>query len=149
VQQLCAGLLTNVVPVDVPSSSGQFYDQYLRSIHVNTESISWSSADLNYLSSRTAYKRWLWEKLRASQRITMAEVNSRATQGRDQEFRVEYDSTAQLDGILTQMNMMTDHKAGIPRTSFDGVLQFTRFEQMNRIWIVPTNSPYTRMDQTP
>lgn len=44
---------------------------------------------------------------------------------------------------------MVDHKAGIPRTSFEGVLALTRPESNSRVWIVPDQSDFMQTQFTP
>lgn len=165
-------------PIPLFSHSGQFYDQYLRHIRLNSDNIDWSQEDLDYLSSKSKYREFLWSKISSATRIAPSEIERQMSKQR--EYRIEYSGQGQLDGILRQfnsvvmsfgslldnlsrspavllvllrspesLNMMTDHKAGIPRTSFEGVLSFTKPESGNRFWIVPADSKFIQPVLTP
>lgn len=86
--------------------SGQFYDQYLRGIILNSSPIRWDSEPLDYLSSKQNYRRFLWEKISRAKEIAAAEIEGQSAV-RQGEFRIRYENTQQLDSILRKETGMT------------------------------------------
>ena len=53
--------------------------------------------------------------------------------------RLSYENLPALDRILHPLGLMTDHKAGLPRTSYRGVITFSLGSQL--VYIVPIAYP--------
>lgn len=66
---------------------------------LNSDLVDWQSEDLSYLSSRTSYRRYLWERISAAQVIGIEQIDQ-ARGGAD--ARIHYNGLRQLDGILSQ-----------------------------------------------
>lgn len=118
------------------ASAGQFFNQYLRDIKLNTELVDWDAQDLSFISSADSYRSWMRGLISGAKRVSSTAEARSAAAPETGEFVLVYESMQQLDSYLTQLNMMLDHKAGVPRTAFDGVLHFTPREG-RRVWIVP------------
>ena len=142
------------------SSGGQFYQQFLKDIVLNKASVDWANEDLDYLATKNNYKRFLHKHIQAATKKTnnaqelhealaagaaAAAAAGAASSGPPalSEFVLLYSGLPQLDAFLGAHNMMTDHKAGIPRTSFEGVLTYTT-PSNQRVWIVPTLSEFNQ-----
>ena len=136
------------------SSGGQFYDQYLKSIVLNDVKVDWATEELGYIASKANYRRWLHSHISTARVVGVQEdVNYLLgaidpadevvlENGAKRQFVLPY---GQLDRLLIAHGMMTDHKAGIPRTSFEGVLSFTTGRD-HRVWIVPEASPFLKKE---
>ena len=122
----------------VGASAGQFYEQFLRAIVLNEERVEWDTEKLDYVDSKEHYRAWMHGRIRGATRVTSAQQAASMAPG---DFVVDYPSIPALDAILHGLNMMTDHKAGVPRTSFEGVLS-AHLPQGQRLWIVPSQSPF-------
>ncbi len=92
------------------------------------------------------YDQWLSEVLSSAVEISHISQLDR-TQGH--EFLLRYPlpkandpavALIELTNIMKNLNLMEDHKAGVPRTSYKYVIPFRRRTQENyfkRIWLVP------------
>ena len=128
----------------VGTSSGQFFDQYLKSIKLNSDDVDWSAVDVSYLQQQR-YDDWLTERLRAALPVSSAAEARTAIDGELDgggkpagevtERRFEYRSLEQLTALISPIGLIPDHKAGVPRASYRGVLHFRH--RGVRIWIVP------------
>ena len=128
----------------VGTSAGQFFDQYLKHIRLNTDNVDWQAVDVSYLQ-QPQYESWLMERLKAAVRAGGAEEAKAAIDGEldsggkaaveVSERRFGYRSLEQLTALITPIGLIPDHKAGVPRASYKGVLHFRHREV--RIWIVP------------
>jgi alpha-1,3-mannosyl-glycoprotein beta-1,2-N-acetylglucosaminyltransferase len=145
---------------DKGSSAGQFFEQYLRAIRLNGENVEWDKEDLRYIETNENYRAFLKERISRAQRIQStadlpppraplpsallgpadADHAASATAALSEHVWT-YSSSSALDTFLVSHNMMTDHKAGVPRTAFAQVLTYTDL-QRRRVWIVPEGSPF-------
>ena len=128
----------------VGTSSGQFFDQYLKNIRLNSDNVDWGAVDVSYLQ-QTQYDDWLMAQLRAAVRVSGVEEAKTAIDGELDgggrtvedviERRFGYRNSEQLTMLITPIGLIPDHKAGVPRASYKGVLHY-RYRGV-RIWIVP------------
>jgi len=133
------------------SSGGLFFQQYLAPIKLNTVNVPWHRIRLDYLSTKPAYDEHLRGLIANATTVrsvrdvpgtavtvpSLFDPLTRASQS--QTYVVEYSSTTELDGILRELGMMVDHKAGIPRGSYQGVLPLRR--GADRVLLKPSNFP--------
>ena len=132
--------------VSVGTSSGQFYDTYLRHIRLNTEQVDWAALDVSYLQ-KERYDEWLSALLRKAVSVggvaqAKADIDGDMDGGGMKalavaERRLGYSSLQHLTSLITPIGLIPDHKAGVPRSSYRGVLSF-RYRGV-RIWIVPNS----------
>ena len=101
-------------------------------------------ADLTYIASASAYDTWLKDTLRrattvSSDSAARALIDSASPATAAADVIITYSNLATLTAMLKPLNLIADHKAGVPRTSYKGVL-FYRYKA-RRIFLVPNNSP--------
>jgi len=100
------------------ASDGQFFEQYIASIQLNTLPISWSTEDLAYLL-KAQYDAEFLRAVRAAQTITvLQQIPTRAVVGQVQDFRIEYQTLLQYEGLAEANGLMPDSKAGVPRCGY-------------------------------
>jgi len=139
---------------DKGASAGQFFEQFLRDIRLNDVDVDWNKEEIGYVTSQQKYTQFLIERIAQAQRIqsvqelpaeaAVPDAGSSDSTGPLSEHVLVYSSLAQLDALLASQNMMTDHKAGVPRTSVaQGVITFTT-PARQRVWLVPHDSPLLR-----
>ena len=122
------------------ASHGKFFNTWLKDVQLNEKNMVWDTVDVNRLLH---YDNWLSDRLReAAQvsdvKIVKATVDTQLAANAVldvSEIMVEYDNLTDLTVLMVLIGLMYDHKAGLLRTSYQGVLQF-RYRGV-RIWIVP------------
>jgi len=114
------------------SSIGQFFDQYLAPIVLNTEKVDWNNKNLNYLQ-KDNYD-IMFDKMISS--ATIVNNLEEITQHQEKTLLLYYNSAQHFQGIANQFGIMSDTKAGIPRTAYKGAVIF--YLDSNRIILAPT-----------
>uniref|UniRef100_A0A6A7FVQ5 Alpha-1,3-mannosyl-glycoprotein 2-beta-N-acetylglucosaminyltransferase n=1 Tax=Hirondellea gigas TaxID=1518452 RepID=A0A6A7FVQ5_9CRUS len=119
------------------SSGGQHFDKYLKNIKLNTERVDFSSLDLAYIRE-PIYHQYLGDLLKNATTITLSDLNDLPVlkETDHNAFLLEYSNLNQFTTLANEIGLMTDHKNGIPRTSYDGIVQFR--SNLNRIFLVPS-----------
>eukprot|EP01006_Ploeotia_vitrea_P042011 TRINITY_DN66595_c5_g5_i7.p3 TRINITY_DN66595_c5_g5~~TRINITY_DN66595_c5_g5_i7.p3 ORF type:complete len:273 (+),score=125.45 TRINITY_DN66595_c5_g5_i7:886-1704(+) len=120
------------------SSGGQFWNQFLKNIRLNKVKTPFRAEELTYLLSDQYDERVRGWIRNATEEIPIQDAVRRIRalphgQGKPDSsdtYVVRYNSLKQLDTVLQPLGLMTDHKAGVPRTSYKGVISF-RFQQRN------------------
>jgi len=111
-------------------SHGQFYDQYLKFIKLNSSPFPFQDYDMSYLT-KEKYDKDFTERVYA-----MPEVSSvQATEEGTEEVRVTYRNKYEFEDIARRYGIMKDLKAGVPRTAYKGVV--TIYRNNHRIFIAP------------
>ena len=128
----------------VGTSGGQFFSEYLADIQLNTQLVDWAKQDLSYIASASAYDTWIEDILRrattvSSDSAARALIDSVSSTAAVPDLIVTYNNLAALTAMIKPLNLIADHKAGVPRTSYKGVL-FYRYKA-RRIFLVHNNSP--------
>lgn len=122
-------------------SQSQFFHKYLSNIKLNTEAVSWSKVDLQYLLKQT-YDRAFEAAVAAAQAVSPGNAVTRdcssvklppamgahplsvaaraASQGAA--FRVDYGSVDAYPRAAGAFGFIADVKAGVPRTAYRGVV---------------------------
>ena len=128
----------------VGTSSGQFFDAYLKNIRLNSDNVEWNTVDVSYLQQQQ-YDRWLTERLQAAVQVSSVAEAKKAIDGDlanggkaatdVTERKLGYGSLQELTALITPIGLIPDHKAGVPRASYKGVLHY-RYRGV-RIWIAP------------
>lgn len=101
-------------------SLGQFFDQYLQFIKLNDKPYPFLEYDLNHLLKKN-YDKQFYEKV----------YNSNVE-------RVTYNNKHEFETIARRYGIMSDFKAGVPRTAYMGVV--TIFKDSKRIFITPNEN---------
>ena len=122
------------------TSGGQFFN-HLQKIKLNEPShaVDFSTYDLSVLVD-DAYKANFLSNLKSSKFVNVQELRSFILGHAKPlltDLRTSYGTLAELDFILTDFSLMTDHKNGIPRTSYMGVVLFP-FENI-MVYLAPNS----------
>jgi len=128
------------------ASNGRFFDVWFKDIRLNTQMVDWTAVNIDRLQPPN-YDTWLSEQLLAAEHVgdvhtakaaidTELMIWSNATV-RVSEKVIPYTDLDDLTSIMEPIGLMYDHKAGIPRTSYRGIVPF-RYREV-RMWIVPGN----------
>lgn len=113
-------------------SQGQFYDQYLQYIELNKEFYPFTQRNLDYLL-KINYDRDFLREVRSKPVVDVADVLSDSFKG--DAVRILYSSNAEIVSLARQFGLMTDLKAGVPRTAYKGIVTFVRKDK--RIYLTP------------
>jgi len=112
------------------SSLGQFYDKFLGKIKLNSQKILWKEKDLSYLEEKT-YEKEFQKILESGKEIRgFEEVN----QYNEETLIIKYKNEYHFDTIAQKFQIMTDFKAGVPRTGYKGSVIF--YYKTNRIILI-------------
>ncbi len=113
-------------------SQGQFYDQYLKFIKLNQEFYPFRKTDLKYLLKRNYDDKFVQDvyskPLVASADVISGQSNVAAA-------RIQYSSDSELESLMRQFDLMTDFKAGVPRTAYKGIISFIK--DGRRVYLTP------------
>lgn len=113
-------------------SQGQFYDQYLKFIKLNSEFYPFTKTDLRYLLKANYDEKYIRE-VKKKPIVTAGAVLSESIQ--DDAVRIQYSSNSEIESLTRQFELMTDLKAGVPRTAYKGIISFVR--KNKRIYLTP------------
>lgn len=126
------------------TSTGWFFAPWLTSMQLNEENVDWDAVDVGYLH-QDVYDDVLKDQLRSAVRVDGVgeakraidrELADRMDRPLDVDERlIEYGDLADLTALMMTARLLYEHKAGIPRTSYRGVVHF-RYRGV-RIWMVP------------
>lgn len=126
------------------ASAGQFFNKYLEPIKLNDVKVEWKDIDLTPQMKKSTYDTF-WSTL-VSNAQTVNSVNELYSLSQIQQVAAEDDATAnvvalyyntlqELTNLEEQLGLMSDHKDGIPRASYQGVVPF-RYNG-RRVLLVP------------
>lgn len=126
------------------SSEGLFYNKYLRTIELNKDDIDWSTdyiynEIINNLSPIENYDKYLKSIIEQSQEITIDQVLNLEKQPMKQplDYIIKYHDLSDYTIKSKKLNLMDDHKDGLPRQSYRGIV-VVRWKN-NRILFVPNH----------
>ncbi|XP_077542710.1 alpha-1,3-mannosyl-glycoprotein 2-beta-N-acetylglucosaminyltransferase-like [Haemaphysalis longicornis] len=113
-------------------SEGQFFDTYLRDVHLNDVFVRFSSMDLSYLH-QSRYDQAFLAAVNESRLHSLEDL----TGGRltHSPSKIPYEGERAFDEIAEFLGIMNDFKAGVPRTAYKGVVS-TYYEGI-RLFLVP------------
>ena len=114
-------------------SQGQFYDQYLKFIELNKDFYQFTKADLTYLL-KANYDRNFLKEVTSKPVVSVEDVLKGSFQG--ESVRILYSSKEEIESLMRQFGLMTDLKAGVPRTAYKGIVSFVRNDK--RIYLTPS-----------
>lgn len=117
-------------------SLGQFYDQYLKYIKLNSEPYPFVDYDLSYLT-KSKYDDDFLEKVYSVPEGNVGDIARKDGDASDG-VRITYHSNGEFTNLARSFGIMTDLKAGVPRTAYKGVVTFYRNNK--RIYIAPPKS---------
>ncbi|KAJ0055148.1 hypothetical protein NL108_011176 [Boleophthalmus pectinirostris] len=114
-------------------SLGQFFDQYLRYIKLNTEFVPFTKQDLSYLLKNKYDEKFIIEVYSAPL-VRIEELQG----GKLKEpgpYRVQYSSRDSFKVFARNLGAMDDLKSGVPRTGYRGVVGF--LYRGRRVYLAP------------
>ncbi|KAK8765421.1 hypothetical protein V5799_031970 [Amblyomma americanum] len=118
-------------------SEGQFFDKYLKDIHLNEVFVRFSSMDLNYLL-QSRYDPAFQQTVSESRMYTLE--NLRDGLITQTPARIPYTKEGDFDEIAKVLHIMSDFKSGVPRTAYKGVVSI--YLDGIRLFIVPHPWPF-------
>ncbi|CAI5970510.1 unnamed protein product [Closterium sp. NIES-64] len=118
------------------SSMGQYFNQYLAPIRLNTEPINWAHKDLSYLLD-VSYPSYMLSQLRSARLIPLAAVNTEVVTPSElgYDVMVEYRDESSFAELAGEFGVFQEWKAGVPRTAYSGVVVF-RYHGPHRVFFV-------------
>ncbi|XP_034016769.1 alpha-1,3-mannosyl-glycoprotein 2-beta-N-acetylglucosaminyltransferase b [Thalassophryne amazonica] len=115
-------------------SLGQFFDQYLRYIKLNTEFVPFTKQDLSYLLKDNYNKNFIKEVYSAPL-VKIEELQQGGSLRRAGPYRVQYSSRESFKVFARTLGVMDDLKSGVPRTGYRGVVSF--LYRGRRVFLAP------------
>lgn len=120
------------------TSQGQFFKQHLSKILLSDVPLNWKQLDLAYLSSETAFDKYLVAQLQAATETTVNTIDGETVQGRT--LRILYDDKKDYKvRVAKRFGLMPDEKEGIRRMSYHGVIPF--HWRGNRVYLYTADWP--------
>ncbi|KAG5856614.1 alpha-1,3-mannosyl-glycoprotein 2-beta-N-acetylglucosaminyltransferase a [Anguilla rostrata] len=114
-------------------SLGQFFDQYLRYIKLNTEFVPFTKRDLSYLF-RERYDEMFEKEVYSAPLVKAEDLKGGSMQGAGP-FRLQYSSKDSFKVLARSLGVMDDLKSGVPRAGYRGVVSF--LSHGRRIYLAP------------
>ncbi|KAF3707820.1 Alpha-1,3-mannosyl-glycoprotein 2-beta-N-acetylglucosaminyltransferase [Channa argus] len=123
-------------------SLGQFFDQYLRYIKLNTEFVPFTKRDLSYLLKEKYDSKFIKEVYSAPL-VKMEELQQGSGLRGPGPYRVKYSSRDSFKVFARNLGVMDDLKSGVPRTGYRGVVCF--LYRGRRVFLAPSEG-WTQYD---
>ncbi|KAG7469612.1 hypothetical protein MATL_G00130820 [Megalops atlanticus] len=123
-------------------SLGQFFDQYLRYIKLNTEFVPFTKLDLSYLL-RERYNEMFEKEIYSAPLVNVEDLQKGGMLRGAGPFRVQYSSKDSFKVLARNLGVMEDLKSGVPRAGYRGVVSF--MSRGRRIYLAPP-SGWTNYD---
>uniref|UniRef100_A0A3Q1EP91 Alpha-1,3-mannosyl-glycoprotein 2-beta-N-acetylglucosaminyltransferase n=1 Tax=Acanthochromis polyacanthus TaxID=80966 RepID=A0A3Q1EP91_9TELE len=115
-------------------SLGQFFDQYLRYIKLNTEFVPFTKQDLSYLLKEKYEEKYIKEVYSAPL-VKIEELQQGGTLKGPGPYRVQYSSRDSFKVFARNLGVMDDLKSGVPRTGYRGIVSF--LYRGRRVFLAP------------
>ena len=118
------------------TSGGQFFSDHLGKIALQKQALVWNATAATDVQLQP-YKRQLYQTIRSGERI----VSSQLSQQSDSQLPavITYTSLSHFNRIARPLGIITDHKDGRPRTSFEGIVQVRLSSRV--LFLVPDSHP--------
>jgi alpha-1,3-mannosyl-glycoprotein beta-1,2-N-acetylglucosaminyltransferase len=126
---------------EIGSSVGQFYDAYLSRIVLNSVKVDWANEPKEYLN-RTVYRAALLAQVAAARTVERKDLEMEMERNTPGAIRVYWRNAKQFQKIANTMGMMNDLKAGLPRSSFEGIVRVLTPNKQT-LFVVPEHNPQT------
>ncbi|XP_068566894.1 alpha-1,3-mannosyl-glycoprotein 2-beta-N-acetylglucosaminyltransferase b [Cebidichthys violaceus] len=104
-------------------SLGQFFDQYLRYIKLNTEFVPFTKQDLSYLLKEKYDEKFIKE-IYGTPLVKIEDLQQGGSLRGPGPYRVQYSSRDSFKVFARNLGVMDDLKSGVPRTGYRGVVNF-------------------------
>lgn len=123
-------------------SLGQFFDQYLRYIQLNSKFVPFTKQDLSYLL-KEKYDENFIKEVYGAPLVKMEDLQQTGRLRGPGPYRVQYSSRDSFKVMARNLGVMDDLKSGVPRTGYRGVVSFLFRGQ--RVFLAPPEG-WTRYD---
>ncbi|CAB1350537.1 unnamed protein product [Coregonus sp. 'balchen'] len=123
-------------------SLGQFFDQYLRYIKLNTDFVPFTKQDLSYLMKENFDVNFVKEVYSAPL-VKVEELQQGGGLTRTGPYRVQYSSRESFKVLARNLGVMDDLKSGVPRAGYRGVVSF--LSRGRRVFLTPPEG-WTKYD---
>ncbi|KAM4630456.1 alpha-1,3-mannosyl-glycoprotein 2-beta-N-acetylglucosaminyltransferase b [Polymixia lowei] len=123
-------------------SLGQFFDQYLRYIKLNTEFVPFTKQDLSYLIKEKYDEGFIKEAYGAPQ-VKIEDLQQGGSLKGTGPYRVQYSSRDSFKVMARNLGVMDDLKSGVPRTGYRGIVSF--LSRGRRVFLAPPEG-WTKYD---
>ncbi|XP_077446554.1 alpha-1,3-mannosyl-glycoprotein 2-beta-N-acetylglucosaminyltransferase b [Stigmatopora argus] len=115
-------------------SLGQFFDQYLRYIRLNTEFVPFTKQDFSHLLKESYDGKFIKEVYNAPL-VKIEELQQGGGLRGTGPYRVKYSSRDSFKVLARNLGVMDDLKSGVPRTGYRGVVSF--LHRGRRVFLAP------------
>ncbi|KAJ7991809.1 hypothetical protein DPEC_G00287720 [Dallia pectoralis] len=123
-------------------SLGQFFDQYLRYIKLNSEFVPFTKQDLSYLTKENFDVNFVKE-VYSTPLVKVEEIQQGGALKGPGPYRVQYSSRDSFKVLARSLGVMDDLKSGVPRAGYRGVVSF--LSRGRRIFLAPPEG-WTKYD---
>lgn len=123
-------------------SQGQFFDQYLRYIKLNTDPVHFTELDLTDLI-REKYDENFEKEVYSAPLVKIEDLQQGGSLKGLGPFRVQYSSRDSFKVFARNLLVMEDLKSGVPRAGYRGVVSF--LSKGRRVYLAPPPG-WTRYD---
>lgn len=115
-------------------SLGQFFDQYLRYIKLNTEFVPFTKQDLSYLL-KDKYDENFIKEVYSAALVKIEDLQQSSNLKGTGPFRVQYSTRDSFKVFARNLGVMDDLKSGVPRTGYRGIVSF--LYRSRRVFLAP------------
>ncbi|XP_038580925.1 alpha-1,3-mannosyl-glycoprotein 2-beta-N-acetylglucosaminyltransferase b [Micropterus salmoides] len=115
-------------------SLGQFFDQYLRYIKLNTEFVPFTKQDLSYLR-KEKYDEQFIKEIYSAPLVKIEDLQQGGSLKGPGPYRVQYSSRDSFKVFARNLGVMDDLKSGVPRTGYRGIVCF--LYRGRRVFLAP------------
>ncbi|KAM9777068.1 alpha-1,3-mannosyl-glycoprotein 2-beta-N-acetylglucosaminyltransferase b [Syngnathus typhle] len=123
-------------------SLGQFFDQYLRYIRLNTEFVPFTKQNFSHLLKGNYDEKFIKDVYGAPP-VKIEELQQGGALRGPGPYRVNYSSRDSFKVLARNLGVMDDLKSGVPRTGYRGVVAF--LHRGRRVFLAPPEG-WTRYD---
>lgn len=123
-------------------SLGQFFDQYLRYIRLNTEFVPFTKQDLSFLL-KEKYDEIFIKEVYSATLVKIEDLQHGGNLKGPGPYRVQYTSRESFKIFARNLGVMDDLKSGVPRTGYRGVVSF--LHRGRRVFLAPPDG-WTQYD---
>ncbi|XP_039976793.1 alpha-1,3-mannosyl-glycoprotein 2-beta-N-acetylglucosaminyltransferase b [Xiphias gladius] len=115
-------------------SLGQFFDQYLRYIKLNTQFVPFTKQNLSYLLKEKYDEKFIKE-VYSVPLVKIEELQQGGNLRGPGPYRVQYSSRDSFKVFARNLGVMDDLKSGVPRTGYRGIVSF--LYRGRRVFLAP------------
>ncbi|XP_061521348.1 alpha-1,3-mannosyl-glycoprotein 2-beta-N-acetylglucosaminyltransferase b [Phycodurus eques] len=115
-------------------SLGQFFDQYLRYIRLNTDFVPFTKQDFFHLIKENYDEKFIKEVYNAPL-VKIEELQQGGNLRGPGPYRVRYSTRDSFKVLARNLGVMDDLKSGVPRTGYRGVVSF--LHRGRRVFLAP------------